>query len=120
MVSCVNTQLQQNGETVPSLVARGMMANDPQVQPFISQCRQIEAVSKAWRAMNARTKSCVGNLLQANNQSVQVLAEMGVGPSDSQVSPLVAKCQQIAAVAGAWRKMDGDTKSCVGASPPSE
>lgn len=90
------------------------MANSPQVQPFISQCQRIEAVARAWRAMDANTKSCVNGLLQPNNQSIPVLIEMGLGPSDSQASALVAKCHKIQQADSAWKAMEANAKSCVG------
>ena len=111
--SCVNDQLRPNGESIQSLIANGVMANDPRVQPFISKCQQIAAVAGAWRKMDGDTKSCLVRLLQANNQSVSTLAEMGVGPSDPQVLPLISQCQQIDATRKSWASLDPYVNTCV-------
>lgn len=111
--SCVNDQLRPNGESIQSLIANGVMANDPRVQPFISKCQQIAAVAGAWRKMDGDTKSCLARLLQANNQSVSTLAEMGVGPADPQVLPLITQCQQIDATRKSWASLDPYVNTCV-------
>jgi hypothetical protein len=110
----VDAQLRPEGQSIQNLVGQGVMANDPQLQPYIAKCQQIAMVARAWKAMDGNTKSCVVRLLLPNNQNISMLAEMGVGPSDQQVSPLIQQCQQIDAARKAWASLETSANACVG------
>ena len=112
MLSCVERQLQSQGTSVEGLVNRGVTAEQPQIQPYIQQCQRIEAVARAWRSTDAAAKVCVARLLQANNQTIPMLIDMGLGPGDAQVAPFFNDCQQIDFARKAWATVDATVNLC--------
>ena len=113
MNTCLGDAFRKEGTSVDALAARGVPADQQQIRPYIDKCNGMIGAAREWRATNAKAKSCVATLLQANNQTINGLAEMGVGPSNPQVRALFSECEQIDAAKTAWSQVEGKLKGCL-------